>query len=122
LAPLFKIYVRAFVFAFAGIGYAFRSQFNMRFHVFAAIVTIAASVWLRINRIEWCIILFCISSVIAAELINTSIEYNVDLASPGRNDKAGQAKDMAAAAVLVVCVVSVIIGSIIFVPKIISLF
>ena len=94
----------------------------MRFHVFAALIVLFASVYLRISVLEWCIILFCISSVIAAELINTSIEINVDLAMPKRNEKAGQAKDMAAAAVLVVSFVSALIGSIIFVPKIATLF
>lgn len=56
--------------------------------------------------------------MIAAELINTSIEINVDLAMPERNERAGQAKDIAAAAVLFVSIISAIIGLVIFIPKI----
>jgi diacylglycerol kinase len=119
---ILKKYLRSFAFAFKGLSAAFRSQFNMRFHVFAALLVLIFSVYLKISLLEWCINLFCISSVIAAELINTSIEINVDLAMPERNERAGQAKDMAAAAVLIVSFVSAIIGSIIFIPKIISLF
>lgn len=92
----------------------------MRFHFFAAAVVLICAFAFKVTKLEFCILLFCISSVIAAELINTSIEINVDLAMPERNDRAGQAKDMAAAAVLVVSFVSAIIGSIIFLPKIFS--
>jgi len=73
---------------------------------------------LKVSSLEICILLFCISSVIAAELINTSIEINVDLAMPERNERAGQAKDIAAAAVLFVSIISAIIGLVIFIPKI----
>ena len=92
----------------------------MRFHFFAAIVVLFTAFILKVTLLELCILLFCISSVIAAELINTSIEINVDLAMPEKNDRAGNAKDLAAAAVLVVSFVSAIIGSIIFLPKIFS--
>lgn len=115
-----KRFVKGFAYAFAGISYAFRSQVNMRFHVFTAIAVIVSSVVFRINALEWCIVLFCISSVFAAELINTSIEVHVDVTTPERNEKAGHVKDLAAAAVLVVCIVSTIIGLIIFIPKIFS--
>lgn len=94
----------------------------MRFHIFAAAIVIAASFFLRINLAEWCIILMCIGSVISAELINTSLEVSVDMISPNISEKAGHAKDLASAAVLVVCTVSAIIGMVIFLPKIIHLF
>ena len=118
---IFGKYLRGLGFAISGIAYAFRSQMNMRFHVFAAFLAVIFSIILRIAPLEWCVILFCIGSVLAAELINTSLELNVDLSSPEYNEKAGQAKDLAAAAVLTVSVISAVIGSIIFVPKIINL-
>lgn len=115
-----KKFIRSFSFACKGIATSFRSQFNMRVHFFAAFVVMIASTFFRISLLEWCIVLFCIGSVIAAELINTSIEINVDLVMPERNERAGHAKDMAAAAVLVVSFVSALIGCIIFLPKIFS--
>ena len=66
-----------------------------------------------------CIILF--GFVIALELVNTAIELTVDLAMPEIHPKAKAAKDIAAAAVLVSATCSVIIGLIIFLPKIINL-
>lgn len=76
---------------------------------------------MKIAIVEWCIVLLCSASVISAELINTSLELTVDLAMPELNEKAGQAKDMAAAAVLIVSIVSAIIACIIFIPKLLIL-
>ena len=115
-------FTKGFAYALSGISYAFRSQVNMRFHIFSTIIVIAASFFLQIDSAEWCIVLMCIGSVISAELINTSIEVSIDMISPNYNEKAGHAKDLAAAAVLVVCIVSAIIGIVIFLPKIIRLF
>jgi len=114
----FKKYIRSFIFALSGISYAFRSQVNMRFHIFAAGIVIIFAIIFHVKPVEWCILLLCISSVIASELINTSIELNVDISSPEYNERAGHAKDLAAAAVLVTCTISIILGLIIFIPRI----
>ncbi len=119
---IFKKYIRSFAFAIAGMSYAFRSQFNMRFHFFSAVIVISASYFFHITLMEWCVVMLCIGSVISAELINTSLELSVDLSTPVYNEKAGHAKDIAAAAVLVVSIMSTIIGAIIFAPRIIHLF
>ena len=92
----------------------------MRFHTIAAVIVFLMALLLRLSIVEWCVIIFCIGSVIAAELINTSIETTVDLSSPGFNEKAGHAKDLASAAVLITCVMSAVIGLIVFIPKIIQ--
>lgn len=94
----------------------------MRFHFVMAIVVLFFSFLLHLSSMEWCIILFCIGSVISAELINTSLEINIDLAMPEHNERAGQSKDIAAAAVLTVSIMSVIIGCIIFIPKLVKYF
>ena len=56
--------------------------------------------------------------VISAELFNTAIETVVDMISPEKNEKAKLAKDISAAAVLTLAVGAMIIGAIIFIPKI----
>jgi len=61
--------------------------------------------------------LMCIGMVVGAEMINTAIENVVDLASPDQHPLAGKAKDIAAGAVLICAIISVIIGLLIFVPK-----
>lgn len=110
--------IRSISWALSGISLAFRTQFNFRFHVFSAVIVLLVSFLLRISALEWCIILFCIASVVTAELLNTSQEFNTDLLSPGYHETAKHVKDLAAAAVLVVSIVSAIIGLIVFLPKI----
>ena len=109
--------LKSFLFAINGIAHAFRTQINMRFHVIISLIVLGLSLYLRLSLSEWCILLFCIGSVLAAELFNTSLEYNIDLSTPELNKKAGQAKDMAAGAVLIVSIMAALIGLIIFIPN-----
>ena len=62
-----------------------------------------------------------IGLVLVCETINTAVERLVDLVSPGYNKIAGEVKDIMAFAVLLMCIISLVIGAIIFIPKIISL-
>ena len=75
----------------------------------------------KISHTEWIGFCICIALVLSLELINTSIEKTIDLLHPDFNERAGEIKDMAAAAVLVAAIISVIIGLIIFIPKILEL-
>lgn len=118
MSKTLKHLVRSISWALSGIALAFRTQFNFRFHVFSAIMVFILSVYFRISAVEWCILLLCVASVITAELLNTSLEFNTDLLSPGYSEVAKNVKDLAAAAVLIVSIVSAVIGGIIFIPKI----
>lgn len=119
---MLKKLIRSFSYAISGFAFAFRNHFNLRVHVMIMFVVILASFILRLSPTEWCIILLCIGSVIAAELVNTSLEVTVDISSPQVNEKAGQAKDIAAASVVMVAFISGIIGLIVFLPKILIYF
>ncbi len=99
-----------------GILTALKEQ-NFKFHLVSAIIVILAGLLTGLTAVEWSIILMVIFLVIGAELINTAIERVVDLASPEFHPIAKQAKDVAAGAVLVFALASVIIGLLIFLPK-----
>lgn len=90
---------------------------NMRIHIISAIIVIIASILTGLTINEWLIIILVITLVIGAEMINTAIESVVNLASPEIHPLAKQAKDVAAGAVLVIALASVIIGLLIFLPK-----
>ncbi len=119
---MLKKIIRSFSYAISGFAFAFRNHFNLRIHVLIMTVVIFTSFVLGLSPMEWCIILLCIGSVIGAELVNTSLEVTVDISSPQFNEKAGQAKDIAAASVVMVALVSGIIGMIVFLPKILIYF
>ncbi len=114
-----KRLVNSFKYAFTGIKTAYLGEQNLRIHTIMAILVIICGFLFKISYIEWFICLVLIGLVLMAEFFNTSIEYVVDLASPGINDLAKAAKDIASAGVLVMAIISAIIGLIIFVPKII---
>ena len=109
-------FFRSFRYAMEGLITAVQEQ-NFRFHLVSAVIVLMAGLLTGLSIVEWCIIILVIAIVIGTELINTAIERVVDLASPEIHPLAKQAKDVAAGAVLVFALASVIIGLLIFLPK-----
>ena len=108
----------SFKYAFEGIEEAWKTEQNLKIHfVIMALVIIAGFIF-KISVMEWIVCLLLFAIVISLELINTAIETTVDIAMPDINEKAKYAKDIAAGAVLFSAMISVIIGLIIFLPKI----
>ncbi len=118
----YKKLINSFKYAIEGIISSFKTERNMKIHVFAMIVVIALGFFFKLDKVEWCFVIIAIASVISAELFNTAIETVVDMICPERNPKAKLAKDIAAGAVLVVAICAAIIGFIVFGPKVINLF
>jgi diacylglycerol kinase (ATP) len=110
---------RSFGYAFKGIAYAATTQLNFRVHLVATLLAVFLGLWLKITADEWRWIMLCIALVLVVELLNTAIEILTDLVSPGYNEKAGHAKDVAAGAVVLTALFALITGLLIFVPKII---
>jgi diacylglycerol kinase (ATP) len=115
-------FIRGFGFAFKGLWHACKTQLNFRVHLFCATIAVALGWYLKLSTAEWLWIILSIGMVLLTELINTAIELLVDLVSPGYNEKAGHIKDMCAAAVLVTAIMALVIGIVIFLPKLILLF
>lgn len=113
-----KSLLKSFYHAGEGIYSAFLSERNMKIHVAVMLIVIFSGIYFGISFQEWmiCIILFGV--VISAEIMNTAIETTVDIAMPEKHPKAKLAKDLSAGAVLVLAFISVIIGLMIFLPKI----
>jgi diacylglycerol kinase (ATP) len=110
--------LRSFGYAFAGLGHLLSTQRNFRVELAIGLVALAAGAWWRIERWEWAALVLTISLVLILEALNTAIENAVTLASPSLDPRAKAAKDVSAAAVLVAALASVVVGVIIFVPRI----
>lgn len=108
--------LRSFRFAFAGIGYLFRTQRNAQVHAAMAILVAGVAAWLRVGRLEWAVLVLTMASVIALEAVNTAIEAVVDLASPAPHPLAKIAKDVAAGAVLIGAFAAAAVGLLILGP------
>ncbi|MEC1179924.1 diacylglycerol kinase family protein [Metasolibacillus meyeri] len=109
-------FFRSFIYAFQGIVAATKEQ-NMRFHLASACIVTIAGLLTGLTTLEWLVIVLVIVLVIGAEMINSAIERVVDLATAEIHPLAKAAKDIAAGAVLVFAIGSVIIGVLIFFPK-----
>ena len=109
-------FIKSFSYAIQGIVTALSEQ-NFRFHLLSTVIVVIAGLLTGLSIMEWIIIIIVITLVMGAELFNTAIERVVDLASPDYHPLAKQAKDTAAASVLVFAACSVIIGILIFLPK-----
>ena len=107
--------------ALDGINYVSSHERNFKIETLFAIMVTIASFLLKVSLIEWSILMLVISLVLALEMINTSIERCVDLVTQDYKELAKIAKDVSAGAVLVVSIFSIIIGIVIFLPKIILL-
>ena len=111
-------FFRSFKYALTGIATVFKEELNARVHLLAAMVAVVLGLVLKLAWFEWIVIIMAIGGVIAIELINTSIEALADLYSTDYNPNIKKIKDLAAGAVLVSAITALIVGLIIFLPKI----
>lgn len=116
-----KRLINSFKYAFDGLKYAFLYEQNLTVHILATIIVIIMGFIFKISVFEWLVLFLIIGLVIATELINTSIEATIDLITDEINPLAKVAKDTAASAVLVFGLTALIVGALIFLPKIIIL-
>lgn len=108
--------VLSFRCAFRGLADAWRCQQNLRIHVLIALAASALATSLRLAPMHWAVLMLTYSLVIAAELFNSALEVLTDLVSPDYHPLARQAKDTAAAAVVVAAVGAVAVGLLLFGP------
>ena len=116
-----KRFFKGFIYAFSGIVNSFKTEQNILIDFIIGVLAISLGVYLKISSIELCIVFLCIGLVIGLELMNTAIEYTVDMSMPEIHPLAKLAKDVAAGSVLFASLSSLAIGIIIYLPKIIAL-
>jgi len=109
-------FIAGFRYAFRGLWYALRTQRNARVQVCIAILAILLGVALHISTVEFAMVFVAITGVFIAEMFNTVFELCIDLASPDYHPLAKIAKDVAAGAVLLSAILSVVIGLFVFGP------
>lgn len=108
---------RSFAIAGSGFSQAWATQPNLRLEALMGVCALALAAWLRAPAAP--IVLACVT-VISLELLNSSIEAAVDLASPDFHPLAGRAKDLAAAAVLTSAVGAAIVGLMVLGPPLLA--
>lgn len=109
--------VVGFKLAFEGIFYALGSQPNFKVHLIATVLVLILGKTLKISYLEWIVLILTITLVFTAEMVNTAIESMTDLITTEHKKQAKIAKDVAAGMVLTVVIGSIIVGFVIFFPK-----
>ena len=118
----FSLRARAQSFADAGRGIALllAREPNARIHAAASIAAVALGAWLGVSAGEWCWIALAIALVWVAEGLNSALEVLADAVHPERDARVGQAKDLAAGAVLAAAIASAVIGALVFGPRLVA--
>lgn len=111
-----------FTYAWNGLREIFVHERNFRIHIGAAIIVVVLGIILQLTSIEWAILFVVIALVLILEILNSIIERMVDYIHPEYHRTAKFIKDAAAGAVLVAAISSVIIGCLLFIPKILEYF
>lgn len=114
-------FLRSFLYAIEGILSAVESERNLRVHLAFSVFILLLGWILSITAVEWLVIVLVIGSMLCAELMNSAIERVVDLVTEEYHPLAKQAKDIAAGAVLLLAFTSVVVGIIIFAPRILTI-
>lgn len=118
----FRQRMNSFRYAFNGLKILLKNEHNARIHLFIGIAIVLLGIFLKVSSIEWMIFVFLIGIVFMAEIFNTIIEYLIDYISPTYRNQIKKIKDLGAAAVFVIAISAIILGLIIFLPKIWALF
>lgn len=114
--------VESFYHAFHGIWVGLKEQRNLRIHFCLIPVVTVMGLLLHIDTVSWLALVFAMGLVVSTEFLNTALEHLVDISSDGQYKYAARcAKDTAASAVLSASIAAIVIGLIVFVPKLMEL-
>ena len=101
--------------AFRGCKEGVRGQSSFFVHFFFAAAVIVAGIVLEVDYVEWCLLVLCITVVLAAEMFNSALEWMARSITDQTDARLGRALDIGSAAVLVASIGAAVAGSIIFV-------
>lgn len=111
--------IRSFKYALNGLKNVIIYEQNMRLHLIALFMVVLLGFYFSLSMYEWKTILLAAGIVITLEIVNTAIERLADIVEPKWNSKIGLIKDYSAAAVFVGALLALILGGLVFLPKIV---
>jgi diacylglycerol kinase len=118
----FTRFIKSFGYAYQGLSYSFKNNQNIKIHLFFAILVLILALLFGLTKYELLTVGTMIILVLSAEMINSSIEEVVNLMVNEHRQEAKIAKDVSAGMVLMVSLFAAIVGVLIFLPHILTLF
>jgi diacylglycerol kinase len=116
-----KAFLKSFMFALGGVKQFFSRDRNGKIQTVFGIAAIVLGITVSLSSFQWLLVLFCIGLVISLEMINSAIEKYCDLVTTDFHPGIKTIKDVAAGAVLVASLMSLVIGLIIFIPALVKI-
>jgi diacylglycerol kinase (ATP) len=113
--------IRSVSHAINGIKIVLVTQHNAWIHLAATLLVIIAGVYFSLTAAEWVWLVVAIVLVWVAEALNTAFELLCDVASPEFHPMVKKSKDVAAGAVLISAVGSIIVAAIVFLPYLLKI-
>lgn len=101
--------------ALRGVACGIQGQSSFAVHLPIALLVLALAWWLQCVVWQWAILLLCIGSVLAIELMNSAVETLARELCPEQNAQVGRALDIASGAVLVASLTAAVVGALVFV-------
>jgi len=112
---------RKFADAIRGVVWGVRGENSFVVHALCAIaVVILAASLPGVTRTDWCLLILCISAVMAAELFNSALERLAAAVHPDEHPQVGAALDIASGAVLVGALGAAVTGLMILGPPLLD--
>jgi len=119
--PPKRSWLRKFGDAFRGLYHALSTEWSFAAHLPAAAAAVALGMWLGLAAVEWCLVVLAIAGVVAAEVFNTSVESLARALDRGPDQRIKDALDTASAAVLVAVGGAILVGLMIFGPRLVAI-
>ncbi len=107
--------------SFRGLFRAVVTESSFAAHLPAAAAAVALGAWLGLSAGEWCLVALAIGGVLAAETINSAVEMLAKALDRGPDERIRDALDRASGAVLVTVGTAVIVGLMVFGPRLVAL-
>lgn len=115
------MFFKSVKYALSGIYTALKSGRNLRMMFICLFLVIAVSFILGLSSFEWAVLLLCCAGAISLEMVNSSLEAVVNSITSEYKPFAKKAKDIAAGAVFVFSLFTVVIALLIFIPHVVKL-
>lgn len=122
MAPQRRTWLGKFADAFRGLFLALRTESSFAAHLPVAAAAVVLAAVLRVSAAEWCLVALAIGAVLTAEVFNTAIESLARALDRGPDPRIRDALDAASGAVLVTVLTAIVVGLVVFVPRLVPLF
>ena len=102
--------IESFSHAIRGIAEFIRLGANAKIQLLAAFAITVTGLLLDFGTYDWIAVVLCIGMVLSAEAMNTAVEQLADALHPERDERIRVVKDVAAGAILITAMVSVVVA------------